>query len=101
MVVTSLVVSVISFSVLGLIAELVVLSIARSLCFAFEFFWFRWALLFVRFLVNCSSGAVSFASFLLDGRDAADFAVLAVFFILVSGSQCSRYSSSSISRCSS
>ena len=101
MVVISSVVSVVSFSVLGLLAELVVSSIARSLCFAFDFVWFRRALLFVRFLIDCGFGGVYFASFPLDARDAVDFAVLAVFLILIFCSLCCPYSSSSISRCSS
>ena len=101
MVVISSVVFVVSFSALDSLAELVVSSIARSLCFAFDFVWFCWALLFVRFHVDCGFGGVSFASFPLDARDAADFAVLAVFLILMFGSLCSRYSSSLISRCSS
>ena len=37
MVVVSSVVSVVSFSALGLLAELIVSSIVRSLCFAFDF----------------------------------------------------------------
>ena len=79
MVVVSSVVSVVSFSALGLLAELVVSSIARSLCFAFHFAWFRRALLLVCFLVDCRFGGVSCASLPLDARDSADFAVLAVF----------------------
>ena len=75
MVVISSLVSIVSFSALGLLAELVVSSIARSLCFAFDFVWFRRALLFVRFLVDCGFGGFSFASFPLDARDAADFSV--------------------------
>ena len=89
MVVISSVVSIVSFSALGLLAELVVSSIARSLCFVFDFVWFCRALLFVRFLVDCSFGGVSFASFPLDARDAADFPVLAVFLILAFSSLCS------------
>ena len=40
-VVFSSVVSVVSFSALGLLGELGVSSIARLLCFAFDFVWFR------------------------------------------------------------
>ena len=97
----SSVVSIVSFSALGLPAELVVSSMARSLCISFNFLGFRQALLVVPFLINCVFGGVSFASFPLDARDAAGFAVLAVFLILVFGCLYSRYSSSSISRCSS
>ena len=99
-VVISSVVSVVSFSALGLLAELVVSSITRSLCFAFDFAWFRWALLLVCFLVDCGFAGVSCASLLLDARDSADFAVLAVFLILVFGSLSSQFSSSLISCCS-
>ena len=80
MVVISSVGSVVSFSALGLLAELVVLSIARSLYFAFNFAWFRRALLLVCFLVDCGFAGVSCASLPLDARDSADFAILAVFF---------------------
>ena len=97
MVVISSVVCVVSFSALGLLAELVVSSIARSLCFAFDFAWFRRALLLVCFLVDCGFGGVSCASLPLDARDSADFAVLGVFLIFVFGSLSSRCSSSSIS----
>ena len=75
MIVISSVVSVVSFSALGLLAELVVSSTAWSLCFAFDFVLFRRALLLVRFLVDRVFGGVSFASFPLDARNAADFAV--------------------------
>ena len=101
MVVISSVVSVVSLSALGLLAELVVSLIARSLCFAFDFVWFLRVLLFVHFLVDFGFGGVSFALFPLDARDAADFSVLAVFLIRVFGCLSSRYSSSSISRSSS
>ena len=100
-VVISSVISIVSLSALSLLAEAVVFLIARSLCLAFDFVWFRRALLFVQFLVDCGFGGVSFASFLLDARDAVDFAVLAACLILVFGSLSSQYSSSSISRCSS
>ena len=100
MVVISSAVSVLSLSALGLLGELVVSSIARSLCFALCFIWFRRALLFVHFPVVCVFGGVSFTLFPLDARVTPDFAVLAVFLILVFGSLCSRYLSSSISRCS-
>ena len=91
MVVISTVVCVISFSALGLLAEHVVSSIARSLCFAFDFAWFCWALLLVCFLVDCGFGGVPCTSLPLDARDSADFAVLAVFLILVFSSLSSRY----------
>ena len=97
MVVFSSVVFVVSLSVLGLLAEPVVSSIARSLCFAFDFVWFRRALLLVCFLVDCVFAGVSCASLPLDARDSANFAVLAVFLILAFGSFPSRYFSSSIS----
>ena len=97
MVVISSVVSVISFSALGLLAELLVLSIARSLCFACNFIWFRQAPHFVCFLAYYVFACVSCPSLPLDARDAAYFAVFAVFPILVFGSLFSQCSSSSIS----
>ena len=100
MVVVSFVVSVVSFSALGLLAELVVSSIGRSLCFAFDFAWFGRALLLLCFLVDCGFGGVSCSSLPLDARDSADFAVSAVFLIFVFGSLSSRCSSSLISCCS-
>ena len=100
MVVISSVVPVVCFSSLGLLAELAVLSIARSLCFSFDFVLFQWALLFVCLLVNCVFAGVSCALLPLDVRDPADFAVFAVLPLLVLGSLSTRYSSS-ISHCSS
>ena len=99
MVVISSVVSVVSFLAMGLLAELVISSIARSLCFAFDFAWFRRGLLLVCFLIDCGFAGVSCALLPLDARDSADFAPSAVFLILVFGSFSSRYSSSSISCC--
>ena len=58
--VISLVFSVVSLSALDLLAESVVSSITRSLCFVFNFVWFRRALLLVCFLVDCGL-AVFFA----------------------------------------
>ena len=101
MVMFSKVVIVVSLSALGLLAEPVVSSIVKALCFAYDFVWFRQALLLVCFLVDCGFAGVSCMSLPLDARAAADFAIVAVFPILVFGSLCSRYSSSSISRCSS
>ena len=89
-VVISLVVSVVPFSALGLLAELVVSSIARSLSLPFDFFLFRRALLFVCFLADCVFAGVSCSLFPLDARDTADFPVFAVFPILVFGSIFSR-----------
>ena len=100
MIVISSVVSVVSCSALGLLAKLVVSSIARLLCFAFDFAWFRRAFLLVCFLRDCGLTVVSCPSLTLDPRDSADFAVLAVFLMLVFGSVSSQYSSSSISCCS-
>ena len=100
MVVFSSVVSVISFSALGLLGVPVVSSMVRSLYFAFDFAWFCQALLLVCFLVDCGFAGVSCSSFPLNERDSAAFTILAVFPILVFGSLSSRYSSSSISRCS-
>ena len=100
MVVISEVVSVVTFSALGLLAELVVSSIARSPCFAFDIAWFRRAPPLVCFLVDCGFASVSCPSLPLDARDSADFAVLAVFLILVFCTLSSQYSSSSISCCS-
>ena len=97
MVVISSVVSVISLSALGLLAELVVSSIVRSLCFPFDFAWFHRALLRICFLVDCGFSGVSGALLPLNARHSADFAVLAVCLIRVFGSISSRYSSSSIS----
>ena len=99
MVVFSLVVSVISFLVLGLLAKLVVSSMARSLCFALDFIWFHRDLPFIRFLVDCGFAGVSCSSLLLNARDYADFAVLSVLPIHVFGNLFSRCSSSSFSRC--
>ena len=97
MVVISSVVSVVSFSALGLLAELVVSSITRSLCFAFDFPRFRWALRLVWFHVDCGFAGVFCESLPLNARESANFTVLALFPILVFGSLSSRYSSSSIS----
>ena len=99
MVVISSVVSVISFSALGLIAELVVSSIARSLCFSFNFVWFRRCLLFVCLLIDCVFAGVSCVSLPLDAWNPADFAVCAIFPLPIFGSLPARYSFS-ISRCS-
>ena len=90
----------VSFSTLGLLAEPVVLSIARSVFFAIDFTWFRQAHLLVCFFINFGFAGVSFASFPFDARDVADFTVLAVFPVLVICIPFSRYSSSAISRCS-
>ena len=94
MVMISSLVSVVFFLALGLLAELVVLLIARLLCFAFDLVWFRGALLFLCFLSDCVFAGVSSALLLLDPRDPSDFAVFALFPILVFGSVFSRCSSS-------
>ena len=59
MVMFSPVVFVVSRSALGLLAEPVVSSIARSLYFTFDFVLFRRALLLVCFLVDCGFAGVS------------------------------------------
>lgn len=84
-------------SLTGLLAEPIVSSITRLVCFAFDIAWFRCDLL-LGILVDCRFASVSWASLLLNARDPADFAVFAVFPILLFGSLSPPYSFSSILR---
>ena len=81
MVVISSVVSVVSSSALGLLAELGVLLIVTSLCLAFNVAWFRRAFFFSCSLVDCGFTSIPRTSLPHVAMGLADSAVLAVFAV--------------------
>ena len=95
MVVISSVVSVVSFLALGLLAEHIVLSIARSLCLYFDFDWFPLTLL-LAILVDSGFPSVSCVPLPLNARDPADSAVFAIFPIPIFCTISPQYSFSSL-----